>query len=84
MIVSLVQHMLLSRIREFRKCLWEHDSERGQGMVEYGIIIAVVAVISLVVFTTEDGGGRSFINSVNGIYDQTNNAINEIDLLKGD
>ena len=51
-------------------------------MVEYGIIIAVVAVISLVVFTTEDGGGRSFINSVNGIYDQTNNTINEIALLK--
>ena len=53
-------------------------------MVEYGIIIAVVAVISLIVFTTEGGGGRSFINSINGIYDQTDNAINQIDLLKED
>lgn len=73
---------MLSRIRELKKRLLECNSERGQGMVEYGIIIAVVAVISLVVFTTEDGGGRSFINSVNGIYDQTNNAINQIELLK--
>ena len=53
-------------------------------MVEYGIIIAVVAVISLIVFTTEGGGGRSFIKSINGIYDQTDNAINQIDLLKED
>lgn len=78
---SLVQHML-SRIRELNRSLWERNSECGQGMVEYGIIIAVVAVISLVVFTTEDGGGRSFINSVTGVYDQADNAINQIELLK--
>ena len=74
---------MLSRIRELKKSLWEHNSEYGQGMVEYGIIIAVVAVISLVVFTTEDGGGRSFVNSVTGVYDQADNAISQIHLLKG-
>ena len=82
MTYSLVQHML-SRIRELKESLWENDSERGQGMVEYGIIIAVVAVISLVVFTTEDGGGRSFVNSVTGVYNQADNAINQIEPPNG-
>ena len=75
---------MFSRIRGFKNRLLSRYAEKGQGMVEYGIIIAVVAVISLVVFTTEGGGGRSFINSINGIYDQTDNAISQINRLSGD
>ena len=50
-------------------------------MLEYAIIIAVVAVISVVVFSTEGSGGLSWVESINGVYEQADNAINQIHLL---
>lgn len=71
---------MLHRIRDSKLIFQKYDSEKGQGMVEYGIILAVVAVISLIVFTTEGSGGRSWVNSINGVYDQANDAINQIEI----
>jgi Flp pilus assembly pilin Flp len=73
---------MLSRIRELKRILLGHEAEYGQGMVEYAIIIAVVAVISVVVFSTEGAGGRSWVNSIGGVYDQADNAISQIHLIR--
>jgi Flp pilus assembly pilin Flp len=56
------------------------SEERAQGMVEYAIIIAVVAVISVAVFMGENGSGGEMFRSVDGLYDQANNAIDRIEV----
>ena len=35
---------------------WIKQEESGQGMVEYGIIVALVVVIALAVFNDDTGG----------------------------
>lgn len=54
--------------------------ERAQGMVEYAIIIAVVAVISVALFMGDEGSGKGAFESVNRLYDQTDNAISKIEI----
>ena len=56
------------------KCLSPLESNRGQGMAEYIIIVILVAIIVLV-------GIRLFGGSV---INQFNNATNEIDSLESD
>jgi Flp pilus assembly pilin Flp len=55
------------------------SEERAQGMVEYTIIIALVAIISVAVFAS-DGGGMSPFNSINTLYNQTGVAIEKIEV----
>ena len=45
-------------------------SQKGQGMVEYALIIAVVAVIAVLVFNT------GLKNSITGAFDSASNQIN--------
>lgn len=65
-------------IAEFKAKIQENFSENGQAMVEYAIVIAVVAIIAVAVFMSEGGGGKSFTDSVNSTYEKADNAINEI------
>jgi Flp pilus assembly pilin Flp len=68
-------------IRDFKAVLIEKLSEEhAQGMVEYAIIIAVVAVISVAIFMGENGSGGKAFDSVNGLYDQANDAIDQIEI----
>lgn len=41
---------------------WLMDEESGQGMVEYGVIVALVVVIALVVFASDGTIGSSISN----------------------
>jgi Flp pilus assembly pilin Flp len=56
------------------------SEEKAQGMVEYAIIIAVIAVISVAVFVGDNGEGGKAFDSVNGLYEQADNAINQIEI----
>ncbi len=40
------------------------DAEAGQGLVEYGLILALVAVLCIAALTTLQGGISSTLNSV--------------------
>ncbi len=40
------------RCREAIHRLFTHDDERGQGMVEYALILVLIAVVVIVVLTT--------------------------------
>ena len=53
-------------------------------MIEYALIIAVIAVISVGVFVGSGGGGHHFGDSVNEIYQQTGNSINQIEVTSND
>ena len=57
-------------------------SEKGQGMTEYAIILAVVAVVAVAVFMGNDGSGGTLGNAITGAYDQAGNAINQIEVTK--
>lgn len=54
---------------------WIKQEESGQGMVEYGIIVALVVVIAAFIF----GSSGGFKNAVNGLFgevaDEIGNAI---------
>jgi uncharacterized PurR-regulated membrane protein YhhQ (DUF165 family) len=56
------------------------SEEKAQGMIEYAIVIAVVAIISAVIFMSENGDGKKAFDAVNGLYDETNNAIEQIEV----
>lgn len=56
------------------------SEEKAQGMVEYAIIIAVIAVISVAVFVGDNGEGGKAFEAVNGLYDQAGNAIDQIEV----
>ena len=71
-------------ISELNRQLCKGLSERGQGMIEYALIIAVIAVISVGVFVGSGGGGHHFGDSVNEIYQQTGNSINQIEVTSND
>lgn len=66
-------------IYELQKKLQEKISEKGQGMTEYAIILAVVAVVAVAVFY---GGGSSngagLSGTIGNAYQKANNAINNI------
>lgn len=44
------------------KRLWREES--GQGMAEYGLILALVAVVCIVAFQTLGGGVKNKVNEV--------------------
>lgn len=71
---------MFKRFNRLNKKILEELSEKGQGMIDYALILAVVAVISVALFMTSDGSGKRFGDSVNGIYQQSSDAVNEIKL----
>ena len=50
---------------------WIKQEESGQGMVEYGIIVALVVVIAIAVFNN-----GTFKTSVEGLFTKMTNKIN--------
>ena len=44
--------------------------EEGQGMVEYGLIIALIAVVVIVALTTMGGSISNIFNSASGALDE--------------
>lgn len=68
-------------IHDFNSVLTEKLSEEhAQGMIEYAILIAVVAVISVAIFVGDGGSGGKVFDAVNGIYGQADDAINQIEV----
>ena len=69
---------LFKWINELKAKLQEKLSEKGQGMTEYAIILAVVAVVAVAVFMGKDGSGGTLGNAINGAYSKAGTAINSI------
>ena len=46
---------------------WIKQEESGQGMVEYGVMLAIVVAVAVLVFVTNDLGGKieSIFNGIN-------------------
>lgn len=58
---------------EMKKALQEKLSEKGQGMVEYALVLAAVALIAAFVLGNGEGG---LTKSVDGAYDKAASSIN--------
>ena len=67
-------------VEERKAKLQEKLSEKGQGMTEYAIILAVVAVVAVAVFMGSDGKGGTLGNAITGAYDQAASAVNQIEV----
>lgn len=66
-------------IYDLKKVLQEKLSEKGQGMTEYAIILAVVAVVAVAVFMGgDDAASGTLGGAVSGAYNQAGSAINAI------
>lgn len=65
-------------IEELQKKIQEKLSEKGQGMTEYAIILAVVAVVAVAVFMGSNGQGGTLGSAINGAYNQAGAAVNNI------
>lgn len=65
-------------VEELKAKLQEKLSEKGQGMTEYAIILAVVAVVAVAVFMGDNGSGGTLGNAITGAYNQAGNAVNQI------
>ena len=51
-------------IMEFLRKLW--SEEEGQGMVEYGLIIALIAIVVIVAFPAVSGALTNLFNKIAG------------------
>jgi Flp pilus assembly pilin Flp len=71
---------LFKFIEELKAKLQEKISEKGQGMTEYAIILAVVAVVAVAVFMGEGGKGGTLGNAITGAYNKAGDAINNIEV----
>lgn len=71
---------MFKSIEELKAKLQEKLSEKGQGMTEYAIILAVVAVVAVAVFMGDDGSGGTLGNAIQGAYNQAGNAVNQIEV----
>ena len=66
-------------IYELQKKLQEKISEKGQGMTEYAIILAVVAVVAIAVFYGSGNAESGKLgNTISNAYGKANNQINAI------
>ena len=64
-------------IYELKAKLQEKLSEKGQGMTEYAIILAVVAVVAVAVFYNKDGSG-GLEGTVQGAFNKANSQVSSI------
>ena len=62
---------MLQRIEKF----FRRDSQKGQGIVEYALILAFVAAIAAYVFTTSGQG--SIKASITGLFDSAKGNIDQ-------
>ena len=62
---------MLQRIEKF----FRRDSQKGQGIVEYALILAFVAAIAAYVFTTSDQG--SIKKSITDLFDSAKGNIDQ-------
>ena len=72
--------MVLIMFKRFELIIQRLRNEQGQAMIEYALILAVIAVISVAVFVGSDSAGKRYGDSVSGIYQQADNAINQINI----
>jgi pilus assembly protein Flp/PilA len=45
-----------------------HQDEEGQGLVEYGLILALVSVVAIAALTALGGGVGGVLNEVTGAF----------------
>jgi Flp pilus assembly pilin Flp len=67
-----------------RRKLLVRSSEKAQGIIDYALILAFVAVIATAVFFGSNGRGMSFKNAVDVKYDKANSSIDLIKVPEGD
>ena len=65
-------------IYELKAKLQEKLSEKGQGMTEYAIILAVVAIVAVAVFYGNGDESKGLEGTITKAYDQANTQINKI------
>jgi len=65
-------------IYELKAKLQEKLSEKGQGMTEYAIILAVVAIVAVAVFYGGADGQKGLQKTVGDAYNTATNQINKI------
>ena len=68
-------------IYDLKAKLQEKLSQKGQGMTEYAIILAVVAVVAVAVFYGSNNKA-GLQGTIGGAYDRANAAINNIPVGK--
>ena len=65
-------------VEELKAKLQEKLSEKGQGMTEYAIILAVVAVVAVAVFYGNDANEAGLKGTISNAYGTANNKIDNI------
>lgn len=60
------------------KNIWKNfvSEESGQGMVEYGLIIALIAVVLIVVLSAMSGSLKGTFENITGALNEANEAPN--------
>ena len=72
---------MIKFVEDLKAKLQEKLSEKGQGMTEYAIILAVVAVVAVAVFMGGNDPAKGTLgNAIGGAYSQAGNAINGIEV----
>lgn len=70
---------MIKWMSEIQKKLQEKLSEKGQGMTEYAIILAVVAVVAVAVFMGGDDPAQGTLGSaIQSSYNRAGDAINNV------
>lgn len=64
-------------IEELKQKIQEKLSEKGQGMTEYAIILAVVAVVAVAVFYGGGNNDSGLKGTVSGAFDRATDAVNK-------
>ena len=65
-------------IYELKAKLQEKLSEKGQGMTEYAIILAVVAIVAVAVFYGGGDESSGLKGTISGAYQKANNEVSSI------
>ncbi|GMV86215.1 MAG: hypothetical protein AMXMBFR80_20700 [Dehalococcoidia bacterium] len=60
--MSKIQNWTLSKVARLQTL--RHEDEEGQGLAEYGLILALIAVVCIAALTALGGGVRDKITSV--------------------